>query len=61
MRSLTSMNNMTPQEALQLLSDALEPRNINSISRAGFIAIQKALETLAEVVAPKPESDANND
>jgi hypothetical protein len=56
------MNNMTPQEALQLLSDALEPRNINAISRAGYIAIQKALETLAEVVAPKPsESDANHD
>jgi hypothetical protein len=54
-------NTMTPQEALQLLSDALEPRNINSISRAGFIAIQKALETLAEIVAPKPESDATND
>jgi hypothetical protein len=52
---------MTPQEALQLLSDALEPRNINSISRTGYIAIQKALETLAEVVAPKPaESDAIN-
>jgi hypothetical protein len=56
------MNNpMTPQEALQLLSDALEPRNINAISRAGYIAIQKALETLAEVVAPKPEPDATND
>jgi hypothetical protein len=55
------MNNMTPQEALQLLSDALEPRNINAISRAGYIAIQKALETLAEVVAPKQEPDATND
>jgi hypothetical protein len=55
------MNNMTPQEALQLLSDALEPRNINAISRQGYIAIQKALETLAEVVAPKQESDANHD
>ena len=45
---------MTPQEALQLLSDALEPRNVNSISRGGYIAIQKAIEILAEVVAPKP-------
>lgn len=53
---------MTPAEALQLLSDALEPRNINAISRGGYVAIQKALETLAEVVAPKPaESDATND
>jgi len=57
------MNNpMTQQEALQLLSDALEPRNINAISRQGYIAIQKALETLAEVVAPKPaESHDTND
>jgi hypothetical protein len=56
------MNNpMTPQEALQLLSDALEPRNINAISRAGFIAIQKALEALAEAITTKPESDATND
>jgi hypothetical protein len=55
------MNNITPTEALQLLSDALEPRNINAISRAGFIRIQQALETLAEVVAPKPESHESND
>jgi hypothetical protein len=51
---------MTPQEALQLLSDALEPKV--QISRQGYIAIQKALETLAEVVAPKPaESNESND
>jgi hypothetical protein len=55
------MNNpMTPQEALQLLSDALEPKV--QLSRAGYIAIQKALETLAEVVSPKPaESNESND
>ena len=53
---------MTPQEALQLLSDALQPQAVNQISRAGYIAIQKALEILAEVVAPKPaESNATND
>jgi len=44
---------MTPQEALQLLSDALEPRNINSISRQGFIAIQQAIEVLAGAIAPE--------
>jgi hypothetical protein len=55
-------NTMTPTEALQLLSDALEPKAQGQISRAGYIAIQRALEVLAEVVAPKPaESDANND
>ena len=53
---------MTPQEALQLLSDALEPRNINAISRAGYIAIQKAIETLAKAITPEPsESDATHD
>ena len=44
---------MTPQEALQLLSDALEPRNINAISRQGFIAIQQAIEVLAGVIEPE--------
>jgi hypothetical protein len=54
------MNNMTPTEALQLLSDALEPKA--QISRQGYIAIQKAIETLAEAVAPKPaESNESND
>jgi len=44
---------MTPQEALQLLSDALEPRNINAISRQGFIAIQQAIEVLAGAISPE--------
>ena len=56
------MNNMTPQQALQLISEALEPRNINAISRQGFIAIQQAIEVLAKAITPEPsESDATND
>jgi hypothetical protein len=56
------MNNMTPTEALQLISEALEPRNINAISRQGFIAIQQAIETLAKVITPDPSEDhATND
>jgi hypothetical protein len=56
------MNNLTPAQALQLISEALEPRNINAISRQGFIAIQQAIETLAKAITPEPsESDANND
>jgi len=54
------MNNMTPQEALQLLSDALEPRNINAISRQGFIAIQQALEVLAAAIKPAESHDSND-
>jgi hypothetical protein len=56
------MNNMTPQQALQLISEALEPKAQGQISRAGFIAIQQAIEVLAEVIKPEPsEPDATND
>jgi hypothetical protein len=55
-------NQMTPQQALQLLSEALEPRNINAISRQGFIAIQQAIEVLAAAIKPEPSEDhATND
>jgi len=53
---------MTPQQALQLISEALEPRNINAISRQGFIAIQQAIETIAAAIKPEPsESNDSND
>ena len=56
------MNNMTPAQALQLISEALEPRNLNQISRAGFCSIQQAIEVLAAAIKPEPsESDATND
>ena len=51
---------MPPEQALQLLSDALEPRNINAISRQGFIAIQKAIETLAAAIKQPEPSEAND-
>jgi hypothetical protein len=51
------MNNpMTPAQALQILSDATEPRNINAISRQGYIAIQQAIEVLAKAITPNAES-----
>ena len=53
---LHNMNEMTPSQALQILSDATEPSNIGKISRQGFIAIQKALEVLAALI-PKDESE----
>ena len=56
------MNNLTPTEALQLLSSALEPQNINAISRQGYIAIQQAIEVLAKAITPEPSEDhATND
>jgi hypothetical protein len=55
-------NQMTPQQALQLLSSALEPQAQGQISRQGFIAIQQAIETLAEVIKTEPSEDhATND
>jgi len=52
---------MTPEQAIQLLSDALEPRNINAISRQGFIAIQEAIETIAEALKQSNPNDPNDD
>jgi hypothetical protein len=51
---------MTPAQALQLISEALEPRNINAISRQGFIAIQQAIETLASAIKHPEPSEAND-
>jgi len=55
-------NQMTPEQALQLLSSALEPQNIGQISRQGFIAIQQSIETLAKAITHEPSEDnATND
>jgi hypothetical protein len=51
-------NQMTPQQALQLISEALEPRNLNQISRSGFCSIQQAIEVLAAAIKqPEPSKD----
>lgn len=50
-------NEMTPAQAIQILSDATEPANAGKISRSGFCSIQKALETLAALI-PKEDSDS---
>ena len=47
-------NEMTPQQALQILSDATEPQAAGKISRQGYLSIQKALETIAALI-PKEE------
>jgi hypothetical protein len=49
------MNNLTPAQAIQLLSEALEPKAQGQISRAGYIAIQQALEVIAALI-PKEEA-----
>ena len=55
------MNNpITPESALQLLSEALEPRNISAISRSGYIAIQQAIETLAAAIKQPEPTDSHD-
>jgi hypothetical protein len=49
------MNNpMTPEQALQILSDGLQPQMQGQITRSGYIAIDQALGVLAETIK-KPE------
>ena len=55
------MNNMTPTQALQLISEALEPAAQGKISRSGYITIQTAIETLAKAITPEPSDHATND
>lgn len=52
------MNNMTPEQALQILSDALQPSMAGQITRAGYIAIDRAIQTLAEAIKPSESHDA---
>ncbi|MFZ0615434.1 MAG: hypothetical protein WAN16_03165 [Chthoniobacterales bacterium] len=56
-------NQMKPEQALQLLSSALEPQNISQISRSGYITIQTAIEVLAAAIKQtEPSEDhATND
>ena len=49
---------MTPQEALQIISDALQPSMQGRITRAGYVAIEEAIKVLAETLQPKPDHDA---
>jgi hypothetical protein len=51
---------MTPEQALQLLSEALEPKNINAISRQGYIAIQQAIEVLAKEIKKETDHESND-
>ena len=55
-------NQMTPAQALQILSDATEPSTQGKISRSGYIAIQQALEVIAKLITPEPsDSHDSND
>ena len=49
---------MTPQQALQILSDALQPAMQGRITRAGYVAIEEAIKILAEALQPTTDHDA---
>lgn len=59
------MNNLTPDQALQILSDALQPQMLGTnprLTRQGFVALEQALQTLAEALKPSTQaSDATHD
>lgn len=43
---------MTPEQALQVLSDATQPHA--QIDRKGYILIEQALSVLAKAIKPEP-------
>lgn len=45
---------LTPEQALQILSDALQPAMQGQITRQGYIAIEQAIKTLADAIKPEP-------
>jgi hypothetical protein len=51
---------MTSEQALQILSDALQPSMQGRITRAGYVAIEEAIKVLAEILQPKPDHDTQS-
>jgi hypothetical protein len=51
---------MTPEQALQILSDALQPSMQGRITRGGYVAIEEAIKVLAEFIQPKPDHDTES-
>lgn len=51
---------MTPEQALQILSDALQPSMQGRITRAGYVAIEEAIKVLAEILQPKTDHDTES-
>lgn len=47
---------MTPEQALQVVSDALQPAMQGRITRAGYVAIEQAIKILADAITTQPES-----
>lgn len=48
---------MTPEQALSILSDALQPAMIGKISRSGYVAIEEAVRILSEALKTIPSHD----
>jgi hypothetical protein len=48
---------MTPEQALQIVSDALQPSMAGKVTRAGYVAIEEAIHTLSKIVQSTQKHD----
>ena len=55
-----STNNITPQQALEVLNIATLPANIGKLSRQDYANIEVALQTLVEFLKANPPKEEDN-
>jgi len=51
---------MTPEQALQIVSDALQPAMQGRITRAGYVAIEDAIQVLTKALQPTTDHDTKS-
>jgi hypothetical protein len=52
---------MTPQQALQVLSDATDPAAAyGKLSRSGFAAVETALKVIAQLISTQDENHGSD-
>jgi hypothetical protein len=47
---------MTPQAALEVLSQATEPQAAGKINREGYVVIQQAIQVLDDLIKSQPKN-----
>jgi len=48
---------MTPEQALQIVSDALQPSMAGKVTRGGYVAIEEAIQVLTKAVQSTEKHD----
>jgi hypothetical protein len=48
---------MTPEQALQIVSDALQPNMAGKVTRVGYVAIEEAIQALFKIVQSTQKHD----